>query len=86
MTLFLVKVIKDTGVKLHTTWEITWLQNLIKYVTGTFKADRKQTKMIIISMLYYTAQIIQWHKTLHEMFSGYFSWVLNINPSLLQTY
>lgn len=59
---FTKKVVKDNGVRLHTTWEITWLQNLIKYGTGTFKADRKQTKMIIISMLYYTARIIQWHK------------------------
>lgn len=52
VSLFLVKVMKDNGVRLHATWEITWLQNLIKYGTGTFKADRKQTKMIIISVLY----------------------------------
>lgn len=49
-TLFLVKVMKDNGVRLH-TWEITWLQNLIKYGIGTFKAGRKQTKFI-----FYTTQ------------------------------
>lgn len=79
MTLFLVKVTEDNGVRLQTTWEITRLQNLIKYGTGTLKAERKQTKIMIISVLYYTAQIIQRHKALCEVFSGYFSRILNIN-------